>query len=141
MEPDIVRADPQYRRKAWLVLGVATVLAVLCVLGFARWLQAWSQAMALELLVARLRVGAAAAVLAAAVCLLLLAAQAAVQGRRVLDAGRWPLPGARLLQDRRIRRGPAARRIGRSLQGVAVLVTLTGLAAGLVGLRLVLVAL
>lgn len=140
MEQQVVRADPDKRRRFIVVMSAATLVALSLVIGVSVWLAAWADTVRTVELIGYLRLGLAIALAGCGVCLLLLAGHSALSARRVLETGQWPLPGAWVLRDQVVRRGDTARRIARWMQVAAVLMVLFAFAAGFVSLRLLLLA-
>lgn len=136
MSDEILRADLALRRKTLLILGIAIVLAIGCLFAFHRWLIETVVGIDVHAAITRVRGMIGLALTASAVCLAVLAAYSARKGARARDIEQWPLPGARVLRDTPIRRGAAARRIGRWLQATAILLTVLAIGVGLVSWRL-----
>ena len=111
--PQIVRADRATRRRAigWALLavlaGTACLLFLTSVLaeldGLAEHSPELATARAATILQVALAIGVGFALLAAG--------WIARLSTRILEAGQYPLPGARLTRDTRLRRGSAARRV------------------------------
>jgi len=129
MNHEILRADVRLRRVSFAVLALATVVAFILMFAFQRWLVRTADMMPTTQLVAQLRLWIGGALVACGVCILLLAGYAARLARRILEQDRWPLEGARVLQDTPIRRHAEAARIARTMNIAAVLLMV--LAAGL----------
>jgi hypothetical protein len=96
---------------------------------FQRWLVRTTGAMPTAQLIVQLRAWIGSALVACGVCLLLLAGYSARLARRIVEQGRWPLAGARVLQDTSIRRNAEAAKIARKMNIAAIVLML--LAAGL----------
>ncbi|MBO9664520.1 hypothetical protein [Dokdonella sp.] len=136
MSIDIQRADAGLRRTTFIVLTAAAIAAVWGVFAFHQWMLHQSAALSTEQLIVRLRLWIGLATTASGLCLLLLAGHSARTARRVAEQRRWPLAGARVLRDTPIRRGDAALRLGRLLNGIAVVLLLLALGVGLLSWRL-----
>lgn len=136
MSTEIQRADAGLRRTTLVMLALAAILAVACVFAFHQWMLHQSAALPTEQLIVRLRHWIGLAMTASALCLLLLAGHSARAARRVAEQRRWPLAEARVLRDTPIRSGDAALRIGRLLNGTAVVLVLLALGVGLLSWRL-----
>lgn len=121
MTPDIEiqRADPRARRRA-LALGVgAAVAGGALIAALPGWLEGWTETLLTRpaterARIARLLVWAAAGSIGVPV--LVLGAYFWRAGGRVLRAGRWPAPGARVISDTPVLRGGDALRHGRRLR-------------------------
>jgi hypothetical protein len=124
MNQEILRADQRLRRFSLVVLTLATLLALVLVFAFQRWLAHTADAMPAAQLIAQLRRTIGAALTASGVCILLLAGYAARLARRILEQGRWPLAQTRVLRDTPIRRGSEAERIARTLNIAATALVL-----------------
>lgn len=136
MSIEIQRADLRLRRLTVVILVAAALAAAACVFAFRQWMLQQTLALSVEQLIVRLRHGIGLATASSALCLLLLAAQSAYTARRVAQQRRWPLAGARVLRDTPVRRGDAARRVGRLLDATAVVLLLLALGLGLLSWRL-----
>ncbi|MEP7042311.1 MAG: hypothetical protein ABI843_04580 [Dokdonella sp.] len=121
MNHEILRADIRLRRVSLAVLVLATVVALILMFVFRHWLARTTASMPTAQLVALLRLWIASALVACGVCLLVLAGYAARLARRIADQGRWPLNGARVLQDTPIRRNGEAAKFAKTMNIVAVL--------------------
>ena len=140
MSDDVLRADPRLRRTTLAIVGVAAVLAVLGVFCFQQWLTSIGEQPGTDLLILRLRRMIALALTGSAICLALLAWYSAHKGTRAVQVRQWPLPGARVLRDTPIRRGPVAERIGRWLQVGALVLLVLAAATGIASWRMLTVA-
>ncbi len=140
MESEVVRADARMRMFTLVVLAIAVIAAVACVAAFSHWLGARAARLPTDLLVVELRHWIGIACTGMALCLLLLAGYAMRLARRVTEARRWPLPGARPLRDTPLRRNAAALRMAGWFRAGAVLALALALACGAIGLRLSLLA-
>ena len=140
MEQQVILADPKKRRRFFIVISVAALVALALVIGVSYWLDAWADTISTVELIGHLRLGLAIALAGCVICLLLVAGQSVLSARRVLEAGQWPLPGAWVLRDQVVRRGRLARRIARWMQVTAALMILLAVTTGFVSLRLLLLA-
>lgn len=140
MSEDIVRADRRLRRQTIAVLGIATVVALLCIHYFQRWLLGIAGLSEPQALILRMRSLLGVALTGSAICLALLGGYSARKGQRALKFQQWPLPGARVLRDTPLRRGPAAQRIGRLLQVSAIVLLVLAVATGAVSWRLLMLS-
>jgi hypothetical protein len=125
--PDLLPADRRLRRRLAFGLLALVVLAVLVLELGAPWLVAKFQqdpreaVRALKLLM-----------LAAFAPLIPVGVYVFSFGRRAVQAGRFPPPGARVIVDTRIAQGPAARRRGGLLMLIGLALTGIALFAALV---------
>jgi len=131
MNREILRADVRLRRISFAVLALAAVAAFILMFAFQRWLVRTTGTMPTAQLVVQLRTWIGSALVACGVCVLLLAGYSARLARRVVEQGRWPLAGARVLQDTPIRRDADAAKIARKMNLLAIVLMLV--AAGLAG--------
>jgi len=131
MNREILRADVRLRRISFAVLALAAVAAFILMFAFQRWLVRTTGTMPTAQLVVQLRAWIGSALVACGVCVLLLAGYSARLARRVVEQGRWPLAGARVLQDTPIRRDADAAKIARKMNLLAIVLMLV--AAGLAG--------
>ena len=123
----IERADPRTRRRAMTLLAIGAAFGVLLfVLVESRLpaLQKWviedpNQAEG------RLRVVASGLAAVVAVPTLLFAAYFWRLGGRVIRSSRFPPPGMRVVRDTVVRDGASAKRVGRILQAMALMLTFT----------------
>lgn len=132
MNHEVLRADVRLRRVSLAVLALATIVAVILIFAFQHWLVRTADAMPTAQLVAQLHLWIGGALVACGVCMLLLAGYAARLARRILEQGRWPLDGARVLHDTPIRRHAEAAKLARTMNLAAI--SLMALAAGLAAL-------
>jgi len=133
---DMLRADPRLRRQTLLALALAAILAVVAVLLFHDWLSGIAAIPGTDLLILRLRRLIGIGMTGSALCLAVLAWYSARKAAKVKIFQQWPLPGVRVLRDTPIRRGLAARSMGRWLNAAAAVLMLLAFAAGLVSWRL-----
>jgi len=137
-QPQIVRADRRARRNlAWIMVGA--LLAGLAVFACLAAITTELESLAADS--PQLAVQRAASVLevslAIAAALALIAATwLARLATRILDAGRYPLPGARLTRDTLLRTGQEARRIAWLAFFCAGVLALAAVALLAVGWRL-----
>lgn len=136
MSNDILRADPRLRRVTLIVLGIAVMAALLGIVLFQQWLRGLVELPRSDELIVRLRQLAAVALTGSGICLALLAGYSAHKGTRAIQFQQWPLPGARVIRDTPVRRGPAAVRIGRRLQVVAGVGVLLAIATSILSWRI-----
>jgi len=132
----MLRADPRLRRQTLLALALAAILAVVAVLLFHDWLSGIAAIPGTDLLILRLRRLIGIGMTGSALCLAVLAWYSARKAAKVKIFQQWPLPGVRVLRDTPIRRGLAARSMGRWLNAAAAVLMLLAFAAGLVSWRL-----
>ena len=124
---EIERADPRARRLAVTLLIVGAALGVLLFV-FAEWRLPSVQEWVIEdprQAQGRLRVVATGLTAVFAVPTLLFAAYFWKLGARVIRSNRFPPPGMRVIRDTVVRNGPSARRTGRILQAMALMLTFT----------------
>ena len=132
---EIQRGSPRARRRAVLVVlvgaaaGAAALVAIEC---HRPALQAW---LAADPARARMTLGAVFAALV--LPLLGLAGYLWRWGGAIARAERFPPPGAEVVRDTPVRRGAAARRQGRLVQGFAAACALAAIALAALGWRLV----
>lgn len=136
MSDDILRADQRLRRLTTIALIVATLLCVVALIAFHRWMSGIGDGQHVAHVVARMRSMIALALTGSALCMGALAWHAARSGQRARSSEQWPLPGARVIRDTPMRRGRAAARIGVLLQIAAVVLLVLAIAAGTVSWRL-----
>lgn len=136
MEQEIQRADRRLRRMTAVVLVLAAVLAAALVIAFHRWLSEFAAAVPTAQLVGRMRPWIGAGAIACSACLLLLAGYAILRARAATRQQRWPVQGARVLRDTRVRHGADARKVARLLNLVALVLTTIGVAATAIAWRL-----
>ncbi|MET0226349.1 MAG: hypothetical protein ABW187_07920 [Dokdonella sp.] len=129
MNHEILRADVRLRRVSVAVLALAAIVALILMFAFRYWLTRTADTMPPAQLIVQLRIWIGAALVACGVCILALAGLAARLARRILEQRRWPLHGARVLQDTPIRRDAEAANIARKMNVAALL--LMALAASL----------
>lgn len=137
MAKKIQKADPADRRKALIVVGIAgglCALPLVAALFGALDLRARLDAAAAQF-VASPPAGVAA-MSVAVVPLVLFALYLVVFGARVIRAGRFPLPGQRVVRDTRIREGRAATVHGRVLQVLGILLGLAALSLPVIFARM-----
>lgn len=132
----MLRADPRLRRQTLLALALAAILAVVAVLLFHDWLSGIAAIPGTDLLILRLRRLIGIGMTGSALCLAVLAWYSARKAAKVKVFQQWPLPGVRVLRDTPIRRGLAARSMGRWLNAAAAVLMLLAFATGLVSWRL-----
>lgn len=136
MDNGIQPADLRLRRITAIVLALATVLALVLVIAFHHWLSDFSTTLPPAQLVEQLRAWIGASAIASGACLLVLGAAAALRARTAAAQQRWPVSGARVLRDTRVRHGEAALRVVRMLTIVSLLLVAFGVAALVVAWRL-----
>ncbi len=136
MDNGIQPADLRLRRITAIVLALATVLALVLVIAFHHWLSDFSTTLPPAQLVEQLRAWIGASAIASGACLLVLGAAAALRARAAAAQQRWPVSGARVLRDTRVRHGEAALRVVRMLTIVSLLLVAFGVAALVVAWRL-----
>jgi len=136
MSDEILRADQRLRRLTAIALIVATLLCVVAMIAFHRWMSGIGDGQHVTHVVARIRSMIALALTGSALCFAALAWLAARSGQRARSSEQWPLPGARVIRDTPIRRGSAATRIGVLLQMAAVVLIVLAIAAGTLSWRL-----
>jgi len=136
--PDIQPADPEARRKAIALLLVMCVL----LLPLLWWLNA--NLASLESWIAQPEEAAEHAVLAIAllvasgvILLLVVAGYVNQLANSILSTERYPPPDIKVIKDTQIRRGKAARRIGKLLKGYVVVVLLLMAALIIVGWQII----
>lgn len=135
MSKDILHADAHLRRTTWLVLGAAAVLCLIVLVAFSRWLAGIGD-MPVADLAHRVQRLIALALTGCALCFATLAWLAARAGRRTIESGQWPAPEARVIRDTEVRRGDAARRIGRQFLAAAVVLLVFAIGAGVISVRM-----
>lgn len=116
MSEDIQRADPAYRRRTLWLLAGAIVLAVVVLVGAQRWMQAHAIVGAPREAAMQIRQWIGITMTLCGFCLLALAGHAWWLSSRALRGARWPLAGARVMRDTRVRRGDAVAPIVRWLR-------------------------
>lgn len=128
MEKEILHADSRYRRKfivkITVLSSVALAMGALLIFWGRPWLKGYLET---------LEPGAALNLLTwSLVCIFLsflpLSASLFWLGRKIVRAGRFPLPGAKVIRDTEVLRGGRAIARGRLLMGVALVTA--GLALG-----------
>ena len=132
----MIRADPGLRRKTFVVLGIAALLAVVAVMLFQYWLTGIANIPGTDQLILRLRRLIGIALTGSALCLACLGWYAARKASMVKTLEQWPLPGVRVLRDTPIRRGEATIVVRRSLNVAAGVLLLLALATGFTSWRL-----
>jgi len=120
MNVEIHRADPSLRRLTFIVLSAAVLGAVLLMVLFHNWIGRSARALPDAQFVFELRRMIGFAMTGAGLCLLVLAGYAARLGQRVIEQRRWPLTGARVMRDTRVRTGEHAIAFGRMLNIAAI---------------------
>lgn len=129
MSEDIQRADPAYRRRTLQLLAGAVVLAIIVLVGAQRWMQAHAIVGAPREAAMQIRQWIGITMTLCGFCLLALAGHAWWLSSRAQRDARWPLAGARVMRDTRVRRGDAVAPIVRWLRVAAlVFVVLAALA-------------
>jgi hypothetical protein len=117
--PDVQPADPQARRTAMVIVGVASVAGLLLIVlarQFRPELEAWVTADPAP----RIRVIFGAMTLLTAGPVLGMAAYLWQLGQRTLRSGRYPPPGLRVTRDTPVESGRAATTIGKMFRMLAV---------------------
>lgn len=132
----IQRADIGLRRITVIVLGLASLAAIALVLGFQSLLSSHAATLTTDDFIVRMRAWLAVVVSMIGVCILLLGGYAARSARGITAQRRWPLAGARVLRDTPIRHGDDALRIARWLNGIAAVLVVIALLAGVIAWRL-----
>ena len=133
MNEEIQRADPRLRRIAAIAFAGGIAVAVIALFAFHTWLMRATAAMTAAEAVARMHVSVGICSTAIALCLAVLAAYCARLARTALEAQRWPPATMRVLADTRVLRGAPALRVGRLLNGLALVLLAAGFAAALYG--------
>lgn len=132
----MLRADARLRRQTLIALGLASVLAVVVLVFFQRWLTGIGTIDGTDLLILRLRQMIGIGLTGSAICLALLAWYAVHQASRVKAAGQWPTPGARVIRDTPIRRGAAAKQAMQLFQATALVLLILAFALGYASVRM-----
>lgn len=132
----MLRADARLRRQTLIALSLASILAVVAIVGFRHWLAGLGMSDGTDLLILRLRRMIGIGLTGSAICAALLAWYVAHQASRVRATGQWPIPGARVIQDTAIRRGDAARKIITMFQATALVLLVLVFALGYGSVRL-----
>jgi hypothetical protein len=135
MTIEIQRADPAMRTFTAIVLGAATVVAIIVVYAFQRWLARATAGVPNPELIAQLRLWVAVTTTAIGTCLLVLAAYSARLARMTIGEKRWPPQSMRVIRDTPVRRDANALAIGRALNTAALLLVLFGVAAAIFSWR------
>ncbi|RYD16713.1 MAG: hypothetical protein EOP90_01690 [Lysobacteraceae bacterium] len=136
MDNGIQPADLRLRRITGIVLALATLLALVLVVAFHRWLSDFSTTLPPALLIKQLRSWIGASAIASGACLLVLGGFALLRARAAAAQQRWPVSGARVLRDTRVRQGAEALRVARMLNIIALMLVAFGIAAAVVAWRL-----
>ena len=136
MNVEIQRADLRLRRRTFILLGAALLGAVLLMVLFHGWIGRSVRTLPEPQLVFELRRMIGFAVTGCGLCLLLLAAYAARLAHRVIEQRRWPLRGARVMRDTRVRTGADAMTIGRVLNMAAIGLIALAIGVGMLSWRL-----
>ena len=126
---EIQPADPRARRRALILYFVCVFVGLLLIAAFSMYEQAlldWLERNVESIVTYRLPVVLAALLLAAP--LFLMSGHLWRYANRCIDAGRMPPPGCAVVRPTPVRTGAAAVRNARFLQGLALLVALSGLA-------------
>jgi uncharacterized membrane protein len=126
----MLRADPRLRRQTLIALGLASVVAIVAIILFQRWLADIGTMAGTDLLILRLRRMIGIGLTGSAICLALLAWYAAHQASRVKAVEQWPTPGARVIRNTPIRRGSAAQKVIRLFQATALVLLILAFALG-----------
>jgi hypothetical protein len=128
--PEILRADPRLRHGTLLVVLILLGLGVVGLFGLDRYLQGVAADAQLEpeavfrKIFNLLRLS----FVAGGVGLILSGAYLGRFAMRILASGQFPPPGARVIRDTPILRGAPAKRQGRSMATLAILLVVLGLA-------------
>ena len=120
----IQKADPQARRKAMLI-AVILVLVLAALLALV--MQGIQDTDSMARLIVRYSILLPAAGLVVIAPILLFALFAYRKGSRVSAAGRYPLPGEKVIRDTRVRDGRQAVTLGRVFRLLAVLLVVCSL--------------
>jgi hypothetical protein len=136
MDNGIQPADLRLRRITGIVLALATVLALVLVVAFHRWLSDFANTLPPAHLIKQLRSWIGLGAIASGACLLVLGGVALLRARAAAAQQRWPVRGARVLRDTRVRQGADALRVARMLNIVALMLLAFGIAAVVVAWRL-----
>lgn len=129
MSEEIQRADPTYRRRTLRLLGAAVVLALVALVCAQRWMQAHAIVGSPREAALQIRQWIGITATLCGFCLLALAGHAWWLSSRARREARWPLAGARVMRDTRVRRGTSVESIVRWLRiATLVLVALAALA-------------
>ena len=125
------KADPRTRRKTIIFIFCAALIGVLFILAFEHYRPAIEDWLTRdpEQAVQRFQLVLICLGLLISIPLLLFAAYFLRFGARIVEAERFPPPGAGVIRDTPVVAGPAARRRGRLIQAVAVLFIFIALAA------------
>jgi hypothetical protein len=135
MSREIKHADPELRRRTFVVLGAASLAAIVLIWWFNGWLDRSTGTMPQDLLGAKLRVTIGLTCVACSLCLLILAGYAARLARGIVAERRWPLSTTRVVRDTQIRRDDAALAIARQLNIVAILLIVVALGVCVISAR------
>jgi hypothetical protein len=130
MNVEIHRADPNLRRLTFIILSAAVLAAVLLIVLVHNWIGRSALAMPDAQFVFELRRMIGFATTGCGLCLLLLAGYAARLGQRVVEQRRWPLSGARVMRDTRVRTGEQAVAVGRLLNMAAIALLVLSIGVG-----------
>jgi hypothetical protein len=136
MDTEIQRADRHLRRRTSIVLVAAAIAAIATLAAATHWMHAHAFATDPRQLIVEMRRWLAAVAFGCAACVFALAFHAWSRARRASAERRWPLQAARLLRDARIRRGDEVLPVVRMLNLVAAMLTLVGIAAAVLAVRL-----
>jgi len=118
------------------VLGAALLAAVLLMVLFQSWIGRSVRTLPDPQLVFELRRMIGFALTGCGLCLLVLAAYAARLAHRIIEQRRWPLRGARVMRDTRVRTGADAMTIGRVLNMAAIGLIAMAIGVGMLSWRL-----
>jgi len=121
MRPAIQKADPAYRRRLILILGLCTIACALCIEGYPMFLD-WAM-QDLASLSVRLP-WVIGPLFLFGLPLLLLSRSLWRIGRHTADVARFPPPGMRVVRDTVVLEGAPAVRRGRLMQWLAMLLGL-----------------
>ncbi|MBW1992180.1 MAG: hypothetical protein JRI59_08710 [Deltaproteobacteria bacterium] len=129
MEKEILRADPEYRRKMLVVMAVVYLTAVTMTGALIFWGHPWMKGYLATLepkaglrLITWLLIGIFLSFLP-------LCGYIFRQGRRIIVSECFPAPGTRVIRDTEVIRGKGAVTRGRLLVGAAILMAFLALAA------------
>lgn len=122
MSDEIQRADPAYRRRTFVLLAVAALLALLALVAIRHWMAAHVINGSPREVAAQMSNWISISVTLCGFCLLALGAYAGRCSIRAARERRWPLPGTRVVRDTRVRHGDAVAPIVRWLR-IAAFVT------------------
>lgn len=135
MNVEIQRADPRLRRWTFIVLSAAVLAAVLSMVAFHHWIDRSARLLPGPQFVFEVRRMMGFAITGCGLCVMLLAAYAARLAHRVTEQQRWPLRGARVLRDTRVRHGADAMSMARMLNMAAIGLIVLAIGFGMLSWR------